>query len=136
MIIRETITIHAPMEIVWDVFSQVENWSEWNPICRQCRYEAGDRLAPGTCLSFELRPLFFPIRIAPEVKEYEKGRQVTWIGKKWGIFSRHTFYFKPVGHGVKIESIETFSGPMLFVARLVGIPGRLHKLTRHLLAAI
>jgi hypothetical protein len=105
-------------------------------VCLQCRYEAGNRMAEGTCLSFELRPLFFAVRISPEVKEFKKGRQVTWVGKKWGISARHTFYFKPGASGTKIESIEKFSGPMLFAARLAGIPGRLHKLTRQLLFAI
>lgn len=136
MIIHETVHIRAPMEIVWDVFSRVENWSEWNPVCRQCRFEAGDRLAAGTCLSFELKPLFFPIRIAPEVKDCEKGSLVTWAGAKWGVHARHSFRFEPLGDQVRIDSIEKFFGPMLFAAKLVGIPGRLHKLTRHLLAAI
>ncbi|MCF8104409.1 MAG: SRPBCC family protein [Desulfohalobiaceae bacterium] len=136
VIIRETVLIPAPMEIVWDVFSRVENWSEWNPVCRQCRLEAGDCLAAGSCLSFELKPLLFPIRIAPVVIDYEKGRLVTWVGAKWGVQARHSFYFEPSGDYVRIESIEIFSGPMLPVARFFGIPRRLHKLTRHLLAAI
>lgn len=136
MIIRETIIISAPMEIVWDVFSRVENWSDWNPVCRECRLEAGDRLAAGTCLSFEITPLGFPIRIAPEVKMYEKARRVTWAGSKWGLHAEHAFYFEPAGNGVRVESLETFSGPMLLPAKLIGIPGRLHKLTRQLLAAM
>lgn len=136
MIIRETVNIRAPMEIVWDVFSRIENWSEWNPVCRQCRFEDGDSLAAGTCLSFELRPLFFPIRIYPEVKDYEAGRLVTWVGKKWGVRAQHSFHFESTGDKVKIHSIESFFGPMLFAAKLLGIPGRLHKLTRHLLEAI
>lgn len=136
MIIRETITIKAPIEIVWEVFSAVENWSDWNPVCRECRFEAGDRLEAGSCLSFELRPLILPIRIAPEVKLCEKGRSVTWAGAKWGIYAEHKFNFEPEENGVKLESIETFSGPMLLPAKLIGIPKRLHKLTRRLLAAI
>ena len=136
MIIRETIIISAPMAIVWDVFSRIENWSDWNPVCRECRLETGDRLAAGACLSFTLKPLGFPIRISPEVKVYEKARRVTWTGSKWGLHAEHAFYFKPSGNGVRVESVETFSGPMCLPAKIVGIPGRLHKLTRQLLAAM
>lgn len=124
------------MEIVWDVFSRIENWSDWNPVCRECRLETGDLLSAGTCLSFEINPLGFPIRIASEVKVYEKARRVTWKGSKWGLHAEHEFYFKPVGNGVRVESRETFCGPMRLPAKLVGIPGRLHKLTRQLLAAM
>ncbi len=136
MIIRETITIKAPLEIVWEVFSAVENWSDWNPVCRECRFESGDRLAAGSCLSFELRPLILPIRIAPQVKHCEKGRAVIWAGSKWGISAEHEFYLEPVKNGVKLVSIERFSGPMLLPAKFIGIPKRLHKLTRRLLAAL
>jgi len=136
MIIREIITIQAPLETVWDVFATVENWSDWNPVCQECRFESGDCLAAGASLSFELSPLIFPIRIAPTVTEYEKGRSVTWAGSKWGIHAEHTFNFEPGPQGVSLESMERFSGPMLLPARLIGIPKRLHKLTRHLIAAI
>lgn len=136
MIIRESVTISAPMEIVWDVFTRVENWAGWNPVCRDCRLDAGNRLAAGTCFSFEINPLGFPMRIAPAVKVYEKARRVTWAGSKWGVHAEHAFYFKPAGKKVRVESIETFSGPMLIPARLIGIPGRLHKLTRLMLAAL
>ena len=136
MIIQESVTISAPVEIVWEVFTRVENWSDWNPVCRECRLDTGDRLAAGTCLSFEINPLGLPMRIAPEVKMYEKARRVTWAGSKWGIHAEHAFYFKTVGEKVRVDSIETFSGPMLLPAKLIGIPGRLHKLTRQLLEAM
>ncbi|MBS3754401.1 MAG: SRPBCC family protein [Desulfobacterales bacterium] len=136
MIIRESVTISAPMEIVWDVFSRVENWSDWNPVCRECRLDTGDRLSAGTCLSFTIKPMGFPIRISPAVKVYEKARRVSWAGSKWGLHAEHAFYFKPAGKKVRVESIEIFSGPMLLPAKFIGIPGRLHKLTRQLLAAM
>ncbi|MBS3809399.1 MAG: SRPBCC family protein [Desulfobacterales bacterium] len=136
MIIRESVTIRAPMESVWDVFSRIETWADWNPVCRQCRFETGARLAVGNCLSFELNLLRFPIRIVTEIKSYEKGRSVTWVGSKWGVKAEHTFTFEPVGEKVRLESIENFSGPMLIPAKLIGIPKRLHKLNRHLLVAI
>lgn len=136
MIIRETVVIDAPIEIVWEVFSEIEHWSDWNPVCLECRLETGNAMSEGACLSFKLNPLFLPMRIAPVVTNYHPGRSVTWNGKKWGIHAEHTFNFKPDGSKIRLESIETFSGPTLLPARLIGVPRRLHELTRQLLFAI
>lgn len=136
MIIREEVFIHAALETVWEVFSEIENWAEWNPVCRQCRFETGNALATGACISFELNPIVFPMRIAPVVTNCEAGRSVTWTGSKWGIHAKHTFNFEAIDDGVRLESIETFSGLMLWPARLIGMPKRLHGLTRRLLDAV
>ena len=137
MILHEAVVIHAPLETVWDVFSSVEHWKKWNPVCRECRLETGDAaMRAGACISFELRPLLIPMRIAPVVTTCEAGRRIIWSGSKWGIHARHTFNFEETADGVKLESIEAFSGPMLWPARLIGIPRRLRQLTGQLLDAV
>jgi len=136
MIIRETVVIDAPIETVWEVFAEIEHWADWNPVCRECRFETGDTVAEGACISFELNPLVLPMRIAPVVTDCNPGRSVTWTGEKWGVHAAHTFNFEPAESQVRLESVETFSGFMLWPARLIGVPKRLHELTRQLLFAI
>ena len=136
MIIREAVFIHAALETVWEVFSEIENWAEWNPVCRQCRFETGNALATGACISFELNPIVLPMRISPVVTNCEAGRSVTWTGSKFGIYATHTFNFEAASGGVRLESIERFSGLMLLPARWIGVPKRLHGLTRRLLDAV
>ena len=136
MIIRETVVIDAPIETVWEVFAEIEHWADWNPVCRECRFETGDAITKGACISFELNPLVLPMRIAPVVTDCNPGRSVTWTGEKWGVHAAHTFNFEPAESQVRLESVETFSGFMLWPARLIGVPKRLHELTRQLLFAI
>ena len=136
MVIREEIFIAAPPETVWAVFSDIDNWKHWNPVCRECRLVRGEGLQPGACISFQLKPVFFPIRIEPEVSRCQPSQTVVWTGSKWGLHAEHTFLFETVKDGTRLESIETFSGPVLWPLRLAGIPRRLHRLTRQLLAAI
>lgn len=136
MVIKESIVIDAPVKTVWQVFTEVENWSEWNTVCRECRLEDGDAMEEGACLSFELTPLLLPLRIAPVIETYEAGKEITWSGSKWGIHARHTFVFSPVNGGTRLESREVFSGALFWAARLTGMPGRLHELTSRLLSAI
>ncbi len=136
MIIREEIFIAASPETVWGVFADIDNWYRWNPVCRECRLESGPSMETGACLSFQLNPVFFPVRISTVIKECQPGRKVVWIGSKWGLHAEHTFLFKPENGGTRLESIERFSGWVLPPLRLAGIPRRLHQLTRELLATI
>jgi hypothetical protein len=136
MIIEATIQINAPLQRVWDVFSDISNWGDWNPVCRECRFETGNALVKGSCISFELTPVIFPMRIAPEVGHCEPGKKVVWSGSKMGIHAEHEFFFEENDNGVELKSIEHFKGPMLFFAKLLFLPSRLHGLTIRLLDAI
>ncbi len=136
MIITEKIRINAPLSVVWEVFSDIGQWREWNPVCRECRFEQGRTFTRGSCISFELNPIFFPIRIAPVVETCNPGKKVIWTGSKWGISARHTFEFNQRKTMVTVKSTEVFNGILLLPARLAGVTGRLHQLTIRLLQAI
>jgi len=136
MIIEATIQINAPLQKVWDVFSDISNWGDWNPVCRECRFETGDSLVKGACISFELSPVILPIRIAPVVEHCEPGKKVVWTGSRMGIHAEHEFYFEENNEGVELKSIEHFKGPMLILAKLMFLPSRLHYLTIQLLNAM
>jgi len=136
MIIEASVRINAPLQAVWDVFSDIESWNEWNPVCRECRFEAGNSLVRGACISFSLSPMILPIRIAPEVTHCEPGKKVVWAGGRLGIHASHEFLFEVIDGGVVLKSTEFFKGPMLIFARLMFLPTRLHSLTLRLLNAI
>jgi len=139
MEIRETILIRAPVETVWRVFTDIENWQMWNTVCRDCRLEEGSALEEGACISFSLSALIFPLRIAPVVEARRENKTIVWSGGKWGIHARHAFLFRHAGDNGKwteLESIEAFSGPLLWAARIAGMHRRLHRLTLKLLEAI
>ncbi len=139
MEIRETIRIRAPVATVWRVFTDIENWETWNTVCRECRLEEGRALEKGACISFSLSPLIFPLRIAPVVEARRENETIVWSGGKWGVRARHAFFFRKAdenGKWTELESIEAFSGPLLWAARLAGLHRRLHRLTLQLLEAI
>ena len=136
MIIKASVRINAPLEVVWEVFSDIANWSQWNPVCRECRFEAGQALVRGSCISFSLNPVVLPIRISPEVTYCEPGKKVIWKGGRLGIHAEHEFLFEEVDGGVELKSTEFFKGPMLAFAKLMFLPSRLHVLSLRLLDAI
>jgi hypothetical protein len=106
------------------VFADIRQWREWNPVCTECRFETGKAMQAGACISFTLKPMFVPIRIAPVVDVMEQGRKVVWSGGRFGIHAEHTFIFKQTAvPSVIIDSTEVFSGLMLWPARMLGLAG-------------
>ncbi len=136
MIICESIQINAPLARVWHVFTDINNWREWNPVCRECRLEQGDAITSGACLSFELNPVIISLRIRAVIDEFEPGKKIVWSGSRLGIHAVHAFTFEETRGQVILRSEECFSGPLLFLARIVGIPSRLHQLSKQLLKSI
>lgn len=130
MIIREEIEIDASLGVVWNTFAQMENWDEWNTACRSCCILSGDaELSTGTCFSFVIRPLVFPLKVQPKIIKCDPGREVIWEGGKMGINASHTWRFREEDGKVVLLSVERFIGPMVWVGYLLNVPNRLHQLT-------
>jgi hypothetical protein len=136
VIIQAEVTIKAPLPVVWNVFSHLEEWKAWNTACNSCRFTNGNELAEGACFTFVVKPIIFPIRVEPRVVSCEPGREVVWEGERLGIRALHTWRFAETPEGVILKSVETFKGPLLVIGRLVGVPGRLHRLTVQMLNQI
>jgi hypothetical protein len=133
MIIAEKIAIKAPLSRVWQVFTTLADWGQWNSVCQDCCLPAGEEMAAGTCFSFKLRPYYVPIKIDLHVTRCETGREVVWEGERLGVRGVHRFEFKEAGDQVILTSIEEFSGPLFFLSHLILVPRRLHQLSKKLL---
>lgn len=136
MIIRKEIDIKAPLSVVWNVFSQMEDWRQWNTVCRNCCYIEGDKMALDTCFSFEIAPLIFPMRVKPRIVKCDPGKEVVWTGGRFGVRAEHMFRFFEENGFVRLLSEEEFKGPMMPFSRLLRVPQRLHRLTEEFMAAI
>lgn len=136
MIIEEQITIQAPLSRVWQVFADLAAWGRWNSVCQDCCLVEGTEMAAGSCFSFKLRPYYLPIEIKPKITTCEAGREVVWEGRRLGVHAVHRFVFAERDEGVVLTSIEKFGGPLLVLSRLLGIPRKLHQLSRQLLQEI
>jgi len=136
MIIEESIEINAPLKVVWRVFSAMEDWQSWNPVCQNCCLISGDGMAENTCFTFQMRPYYLPIKIMPTITRCQPGKEVVWEGRRFGVHAVHRFIFEEQKDSVRLTSSETFRGPLLWLSKLIFIPGRLHRLTLQLMTAI
>ena len=130
MKIEEEIRINAPLAVVWRIFSKMEDWDSWNTACRSCCILEGDGdPAPGTCFSFVIKPLGFPIKVAPRIVTCEPAREVIWEGGRLGINARHLWLFREEQSAVVVTSIEKFEGPLVWIGYMLQVPKKLHRLT-------
>ncbi|MDH3557925.1 MAG: SRPBCC family protein [Deltaproteobacteria bacterium] len=136
MVIREEIEIAAPLSIVWNIFSRLKEWDDWNTACQSCHLIEGEEMAAGACFSFVVRPFTLPIKVKPRITECEPGQKVVWEGERLGIHAVHTWTFREIDSRVTLISHEEFSGLLIWLARLILVPQRLHSLTRQLLASV
>lgn len=136
MVIQEQITIQAPLSRVWQIFTNIAAWGEWNTVCSDCCFITGQEITPGACLAFSLRPYYLPIEIRPKVIKCEPPREVVWEGQRLGVHAVHRFEFRENNGQVTIISTEEFGGPLFFLARLLMVHRRLQRLSIRLLQDI
>ncbi|MDG1331999.1 MAG: SRPBCC domain-containing protein [Crocinitomicaceae bacterium] len=100
------ITINADLKTVWSIFSDFENYPNWNPFIKSIKGEikVGER--------FEAEIGTFTFK--PTVKVYIQEEELTWLGRLFipGIFDgRHSFTFSENEDGTTtLIHGEKFSG--------------------------
>ena len=109
MVIKEVIAIHAPIEKVWNTFTDLTCWRQWNTVIRNVRSEERC-LSNGKEVRCCLRPYVFPIKVRLRVEELIPFELITWSAKKKGLYALHEFIFEKKDNSVLVTSRETFAG--------------------------
>lgn len=112
------ITIDAPTDVVWDVLTDLDSYSEWNPFV----VESSGRVVVGERLVNRLRP---PggraMTFKPTVTEVEPDRTFEWLGRLGlpGLFDgRHRFELTPTATGgTTFSHSEEFDGLLVRAMR-------------------
>jgi len=134
--VREEIFVDAPQERVWRLFSDIEGWPRWNPICQEAAMVKGRPWEVGSRFRFTIKPWWLAMNITPTVVESDAPRQVTWLGRWPGFYGQHTFAFEPEEAGTRVISRELFGGPLHWTTALVSPLGKVRELVIEWLDAI
>ncbi|HVL07044.1 MAG TPA: SRPBCC family protein [Acidimicrobiales bacterium] len=94
MITRMEKEIAAPAAVVWQVFSDVENWPEWTASVTDLTALDGRALRPGA--RFEIRQPKFP-KLVWTVTEVEPGTSWTWVSRSPGAVTTATHVVRAAG---------------------------------------
>jgi len=109
--LKTEVLIKATSEKVWQVLTDFENYSDWNPFITSI----GGNKAVGQILSTEINPPNRkPMKFTPKVLAFDPGKELRWLGSApvKGIFDgEHYFRIIEQGNGIiKFEHGEVFSG--------------------------
>ena len=116
--VEHRIGVQAPAEIVWEVVSDFETWTHWNPLYRR----AEGQMKIGTALTLEQHlPGRAPTVITPIVLDWVPYEQLHWRSTRMGGFVTAIRY-------LEIETMgpenATFSNGELFMGLLLRFVSR------------
>jgi hypothetical protein len=104
VIAHHEIEVEAPLEVVWQLHTDVNNWTTWhNDITSS---HADGAFEPGT--SFDWTSFGFSVRSM--IYEVTDRARVLWGGTADGITGLHEWIFNETPVGVRIITNESFAG--------------------------
>lgn len=117
--IETKIQINAPLDRVWSIFSNFEQYSAWNPFL----VEVQGALIEGKTVKIKVALSNGKTRIAnPKVEKLIYGKEVSFLAKSGFLFTgRHYFIFEPISPSeTHVIHGEIFSGilPLLLWHRI------------------
>jgi uncharacterized membrane protein len=122
---RASITIDAPIEVVWSVFTDIERWPTWASSFTSVELIDGPMRIGAKA---RIRQPRLPT-VVWEVTKWEPGRSWTWTSTSPGACTEASHVLTRVGDRTIAEQSITWSGPLGRLAALVW-----RSLTRRYLA--
>lgn len=112
-----SVDIHAPLDVVWRIMSNVEQWHTWTPTIRSVKLLVPGPLAPGAkarILQPKLPPAIW------QVTELHAGRDFTWVNRTPGLRVIGSHSIQPTLDGCRATVAIRFAGLLApIVGRLV-----------------
>ncbi len=101
---RKEIIIHAPVEKVWQIQTDIENWNKWQPDITSAKLEGA--LAAGTILRWKAKGL----NIVSTLHTVKPHQQIGWTGISLGMSAIHNWMFEARGEATLVITEESLSG--------------------------
>ena len=109
------IEIDAPIEVVWNVLTAIDNWPTWNPDVKSV--SLGGPVAEGTTFRWKAGPG----TITSTLVRLDRPRLIAWSGQTLGIRAIHGWHLEGRDGATHVRTEESYSG---LVARMFRRPLR------------
>jgi uncharacterized protein YndB with AHSA1/START domain len=105
MITEDSVEIAAPVELVWEVFSDVEHWPEWTASVTSLVGRDGSNIAVGK--RFSIKQPGMP-NLVWTVTELDPGRSWTWVQRSpaVAVTAGHQVIGQPGGRTLVCQRLE------------------------------
>ncbi|MCV7258874.1 SRPBCC family protein [Mycobacterium shimoidei] len=110
-------TVNAPAERVWQLLADVERWPDWTESMREIKRLDDGPLAVGSQARVT-QPIGPPT--VWTVTELEPLRNFTWVARRPGLSFEAVHLIEDTGGQVRTRLEFAASGPMAWLARLIG----------------
>jgi len=77
-ILSTEITINTPVQKVWDIFTDFDSFSNWNPFMK---YIKGEMIIGKKIQVMISPPNSNPMKFSPKLLKYENQKEIRWIGR-------------------------------------------------------
>ncbi|HWT48559.1 MAG TPA: SRPBCC family protein [Mycobacterium sp.] len=105
MITEDSVEIDAPAQLVWEVFSDVEQWPEWTPSVTSLVGRDGAGLAVGKRFAIKQPGMQ---KLVWKVTEVDPGSSWTWVQRSPGVLvsARHDVIAQPGGRALVRQQLD------------------------------
>lgn len=126
--VRNAAVIHAPMEQVWDLLTDVERWPTWWRACRWVRLES-----PASTEPIVFRWKAHPVELRSTIVKRDRPYCFAITADGTGVHAERTFTLRPThdGSGTVVVSHETQVGLLPWLGRAFLAP-RLHAVNQEM----
>ncbi|MDD1721594.1 MAG: SRPBCC family protein [Euryarchaeota archaeon] len=110
--VSSSVAISATVYLVWDVFTDIYRWREWNPfVIGVTSISGGNIWAPGGAFVVKYKTDFTPIQATTRsfVQEVLPGRRIVVAGEVLGSQGTMTYDFTPFGPKTIVSATEVFA---------------------------
>src|SRR5258705_10154954 len=105
VISRDEILIHAPIQTIWEIQTDVDRWPSWQPEVEGA--QADSALAVGSVFRWQTAGL----DITSTVEEVDAPHRIVWGGPAQGIVAVHVWALDERDDGVLVRTEESWEGP-------------------------
>ena len=110
---HSSITVDAPLAVVWRTFADPRSWPTWSRVCLGVWDISNDLWAPNSKLSFRLRMANVGVPFSVVVTESDPPRRVTWESTKFPITATRTIHLAGDADRTEVTDSKRFSSPLL-----------------------
>jgi hypothetical protein len=134
--VQHTVIIPRTPQRAWGVFEDLAAWPKWSSVIVAARWITEGQWRRGARLAITFRLGHRRTSVHPEVLSVEPARRLVWVAHRLGATRRHTFTFEAEGQATRVTSTEEFTGPLLFLHRLLMPAARIQTITVRWLEAL
>lgn len=103
------IEINAPIEKVWSIMADIDNWSKWQPTIS--RPSLSGQLKMGSRFTWKTGGA----GITSTLQTVNHPTHLSWTGKTYGMFAIHNWTFERIPYGTLVSVDESMEGLLAFL---------------------